>query len=668
MYIIGISAFYHDSAAVIIYEGKIIAAAQEERFTRKKHDESFPKNALFYCLFEASKHFHECRDVKNKDEISEPLFQETNFSIKHISHIVFYDKPLLKFERLIESSIASAPSGFLQFTKMMPVWLKDKLFVKSIIKKEILAIMRAFFEINKTNSVEIKSAHLPKILFSEHHQSHASSAFFPSPYTTAAVLCLDGVGEWVTSSGWLGNQNKLENLWEIYFPHSLGLLYSAFTYYSGFKVNSGEYKLMGLAPYGTPNFVSTIKKYLIDIKPDGSYRLNMDYFGFLDDLSMINQKFEKLFGGPARMPESQITQKDMDLAASIQLVTEEVLLNLAKSLFIESNDSKSAFGIKKDIDSLCLSGGVALNCVANGKILTQGPFKNIWIQPASGDAGGALGAALSAFHQYLNHSRKDEKSLLKIETEIDDQMSGAKLGPHFTQQEIESSLDNLGALYSSFDDAKVVELTASFLAQNKVIGWFQDRMEFGPRALGCRSILGNATDPESKKKINMKVKFRESFRPFAPSVMVEKSQDYFDIKCDSPYMLLVADVKKEIRKAEIEDHNKLNGIEKLNISRSTIPAATHVDFSARIQTVTKNQNQKFYLLLKKVHELTGLGLVVNTSFNVRGEPPVCTPKDAYTCFMRTDLDYLIIGNCILAKEQQPEFKNDDDWKTNYTLD
>ena len=594
--ILGISAFYHDSAASLIIDGKIIAAAQEERFTRLKHDSSYPFNAVQFVLDFA------------KIELSE------------VDHVVFYEKPFLKFERLLETYVAMAPRGFAQFSRAMPAWLKEKLFQKKML-------------INFLKKHDTKFDGQKKILFSEHHLSHAASAFFPSPYEEAIILTADGVGEWATTTVAIGNKNKIEIKKEIHFPHSLGLLYSAFTYYIGFKVNSGEYKLMGLAPYGSPKYENLIKNNLIDIKDDGSFRLDQNFFDYTTGLTMTNEKFHNLFGQkPRNSKNEKITQFHMDIASSIQKVTEEIMVKLCKSL-------KKDYGIA----NLCLAGGVALNCVANGKILNEKIFDNIWIQPAAGDAGGSLGAALAYWHLDLNKERKKNNS---------DLMEGSYLGPSYSNKEIKKILEEVGANYDELDEEKIIDKTSEDLANGKAIGWFQGRMEFGPRALGSRSILGDARSDKMQKNLNLKVKYRESFRPFAPSVLREDLKDWFDIDSDSPYMLLVANVKKEKQKKMSDEDKKLFGIDKLNVKRSEIPAVTHIDYSARVQTVHKNTNEIYFNLIKKFKEKTGCPVIVNTSFNVRGEPIVNTPRDAFNCFMGTELDSLVIGNFYLKKDQQ----------------
>ena len=616
MNILGISAYYHDSAAALISDGEIIAAAQEERFSRKKHDARFPVNAIKYCLCEAG------------------------IEINEIEAIVFYDKPLVKFERLLETYLSYAPKGFRSFLAAMPVWLKEKLFLKTTLKKELATIANC------------KIVELPPLLFAEHHQSHAASAFFPSPYKKASVLCLDGVGEWATTSVWLGDGNKLTADWEIDFPHSLGLLYSAFTYYAGFKVNSGEYKLMGLAPYGEPKYVDLIYDKLLDLKEDGTFRLDMQYFNYATGLTMTNSKFHKLFGGAPRKAESEVTQREMDIARSIQVVTEEVVLRLAKTIQKEHKT-----------DYLCMAGGVALNCVANGRILREGPFKDIWIQPAAGDAGGALGAALAVWYQYNNKPRP-------ITGNDKDGMQGSYLGSHYSNESIKTYLDSVSAKYECLEDNDLAKHVADVLADENVVGWFQGRMEFGPRALGGRSIIG---DPRSRKMqsiMNLKIKYRESFRPFAPAILSERVSDYFEIDHNhkSPYMLIVAPIKEEHRIPMTKDQEQLFGIEKLNIPRSSLPAITHIDYSARLQTIHQETNPRFYELLSEFDKRTECPVLVNTSFNVRGEPIVESPEDAYRCFMRTEMDYLVLGNYLLKKEGQPKWEKDDSWKDEFELD
>jgi carbamoyltransferase len=598
---LGISAFYHDSAAALVEDGRIVAAAQEERFSRKKHDPSFPRHAIGYCL--------EAAGIKLVD----------------IDHIAFYDKPFLKFERLLETYIAFAPRGFRSFQMAMPLWLKEKLFQKSLLRRNL----REFDE-------EIASRTL---LFTEHHVSHAASAFFPSPFERAAVLTMDGVGEWATTSAGIGEGNRLEIFQEIHFPHSLGLLYSALTYYSGFKVNSGEYKVMGLAPYGQPKYAKLILDHHIDLKADGSFRLDMSYFDYCTGLTMTNERFAKLFGQPVRTPDQLLTQFHMDVAASIQAVLDEAVLRLTRSLAIQTGAR-----------NLCLAGGVALNCVANGKVLRDGKFDHIWIQPAAGDAGGAVGAALAAYYQFKGQPRSIVAG---------DGMAGAFLGPEFSQADIERRLQMAGAHFSVLQKDDMIETTATALADQLAVGWFQGRMEFGPRSLGARSILGDPRSPSMQKNLNLKVKYRESFRPFAPAVLREDVADWFELDSDSPYMLIVADVRKDRRREMTTAEHALFGIDKLNALRSTIPAVTHVDYSARIQTVDAARNPLFHQLLTQFKALTGCPVLVNTSFNVRGEPIVCTPEDAFRCFMGNELDLLVVGNCVLHKrEQDPKLKQD----------
>ena len=611
MKILGLSAYYHDSAACLVIDGEIVAAAQEERFTRKKHDPAFPVHAIKYCL------------------------QEARIGAADLDYVVFYDKPFLKFERLFETYLAFAPKGFKSFATSLPVWLKDKLFQKTVLTD---AFKDAFGkDIDWTS----------KLLFSEHHLSHAASAFFPSPFEEAAVLTMDGVGEWTTTSLAIGSGNQLSVHKEIHFPHSLGLLYSAFTYYTGFKVNSGEYKVMGLAPYGEPRYAQLIKDHLIDIKEDGSFHLDMSYFNYCTGLTMTNDKFADLFGGPARQSEGTLTQREMDLAASVQAVTEEVVIQLAKGI-------RKSTGQK----NLCLAGGVALNCVANGQLLRENVFDNIWIQPASGDAGGAIGAALGAYHLMLNQPRT---------VKAGDAMKGSYLGPVYAQHDIEQRLKAAGAIFTVVSEDEMIAETAQALADGKAVGWHQGRMEFGPRALGGRSIIADPRSPSVQRQLNLKVKYRESFRPFAPSVLREHVRDWFDLDGDSPYMLLVADVHKNKQMAMTEEQQKLFGIDKLNVPRSEIPAVTHVDYSARIQTVHASTNPKYHQLISKFYELTGCPVIVNTSFNVRGEPIVNTPEDAFHCLMGTEMEFLAVGNCILRKEDQdPALAKD--YKNAYELD
>jgi len=602
MYILGISAFYHDSAAVLLQDGLIIAAAQEERFTRKKHDFRFPIHSINWCL------------------------QEAKISIEAVDLIVFYEKPFIKFERILETSLTYAPTGIRQFIQAIPLWLKQKLWIPEIIKQEL--------------------NYKGKIIFSGHHESHAASAFFPSPFKEAAFLTMDGVGEWETASFGTGKDNSIEILYDIRFPHSLGLLYSAFTYYAGFKVNSGEYKLMGLAPYGIPKYVDLIKDNLLDLKADGSFKLNMKYFGYCNGLRMTNHRFDRLFGGPPRKAETKISQKDMDIAASIQKVTEEIMLKI----------SNHVYEVTKQ-DKLCLAGGVALNCVGNGKILREGPFKEIWIQPASGDAGGALGAALVGWHSYLRKGRHVDG--------IKDLQHASLLGPHYSDEDIETYLKKENIPYKKFSYSEIAQKTAGLIDEGNVIGWFQGRMEFGPRALGSRSIIGDARSKEMQSRMNLKIKFRESFRPFAPTVLREHVSEWFDMKEESPYMLLVAPVKQEKR---IFGEEKEEGFNKLKVNRSLIPAVTHVDYSARVQTVKREDNPLYYDMIKSFYDKTGCPVIINTSFNVRGEPLVCTPRDAYRCFMRTEMDYLVIGSFILDKKDQKPIEKDTKWQQEFELD
>jgi carbamoyltransferase len=611
--ILGVSAFYHDSAACLVRDGEIIAAAQEERFTRKKHFAGFPAESIRYCL------------------------RVGNVSMRDLRYVGFYDKPLVKFERLLETYMAFAPKGFRSFATAMPVWLKEKMFLKSLLQRELVALSGA------------KKAELPQLLFGEHHESHAASAFYPSPFHRAAVLCMDGVGEWATTSAWLGDGKDLTPIWEIPFPHSLGLLYSAFTYYTGFKVNSGEYKVMGLAPYGSPKYVKNIYDHVIDLKPDGTFRLNMEYFDYCTGLAMTNRQFDAVFGGPPRKPETLLTQRDMDLARSVQEVTEEVMLRLARTLHRETG-----------AENLCLAGGVALNCVGNGRLLREGPYRSLWIQPAAGDAGGAVGVALSAWHQLEGRARKMSGS--------NDGMRGGFLGPSYSNQEIERFLGKQGAPYVRLSDEEVSTRIAGELAAGRVVGWFQGRMEFGPRALGARSIIGDPRNPRMQSVMNLKIKYRESFRPFAPSVLRERVNDYFEMDTDSPYMLLVAPVLEKRRTEVTKEQEALWGIDLLNVPRSDIPAVTHVDCSARIQTVHEDTNPRYYALIKAFEARTGCGVIVNTSFNVRGEPIVCTPADAYRCFMRTEIDVLVLENCVLDKPNQKPLVGDTDWRKEFELD
>jgi carbamoyltransferase len=604
MRILGISAFYHDSAAALIEDGRIVAAAQEERFTRRKHDPAFPHSAITYCLGEAG------------------------ITANRLDHVVFYDKPFLKFERLLETYIALAPRGYRSFKMSIPLWLREKLFQKSLLRDELKKFVDDF--------------DTSRLLFCEHHLSHAASAFYPSPFESAAVLTMDGVGEWATTSAARGNGNALEIFQEIHFPHSLGLLYSAVTYYTGFKVNSGEYKVMGLAPYGEPKYAKLILDHLIDLKPDGSFRLDMSYFDYCTGFTMTNDRFAKLFGKPVRSPDQLLTQFHMDVAASIQAVLDETVLRLTRSLARQTGSR-----------NLCLAGGVALNCVANGKVLRDGHFDNIWIQPAAGDAGGAVGSALAAYHIFKGQPRTINGS---------DGMSGSYLGPHYSQAEIERRLVAAGAKFAVLDEPLMLEATAQALVGEKAVGWFQGRMEFGPRSLGARSILGDPRSPAMQKNLNLKVKYRESFRPFAPAVLREDVSEWFDHASDSPYMLIVADVSENKRRHVTPDEQALFGIDKLNVSRSEIPAVTHVDYSARIQTVHSDTNPLFHKLLCRFKALTGCPILVNTSFNVRGEPIVCTPEDAFRCFMGNELDMLVVGNCVLQKSDQ-----DTALKSDYSL-
>jgi len=604
--ILGLSAFYHDSAACLVRDGEIVAAAQEERFTRKKHDSEFPTHAVAYCL------------------------READIDITGVDYVGFYDKPLLKFERILESYLGVAPQGLRSFLTAMPVWLKEKLFTRDQIRRDL-------------------GGYEGPVLFSEHHESHAASAFYPSPFPEAAVLTMDGVGEWATSSYGVGRGNALDLLAELHYPHSLGMLYSAFTYYTGFKVNSGEYKVMGLAPYGEPRFVQVIFDKLVQLRPDGSFKLNMTYFDYLRGLTMTSPAFDELFGGPPRAPESELTQREMDLAASIQVVTEEIMLSMARHVQRETG-----------MENLCLAGGVALNCVGNGRLLREGPFKRLWIQPASGDAGGALGVALTIHHKVLGNPRRNPSE--------GDGMHGSYLGPSYPDDEIESFLRSAGAVYERLGRDEILERTARHLAGEKVVGWLQGRMEFGPRSLGARSILGDPRSRKMQSVMNLKIKFRESFRPFAPSVLRERLGEWFELDTDSPYMLLVAPVRRERRIAMTADEQRLFGIAKLNVPRSDIPAVTHVDYSARIQTVHRETNPLYHALIERFCELTGCPVLVNTSFNVRGEPIVCTPRDAYLCFMRTEMDHLVLGSFMLDKGAQPALRDDVDWRAQYQLD
>jgi len=602
---LGISAFYHDSAACLVRDGKIIAAAQQERFSRVKHDYRFPHEALRYCL------------------------EEGKLTATDLDYVVFYDKPFIKFERLLETYISYAPRGLASFLIAMPLWLKQKLHIPKLIQKSI--------------------GYEGKILFPEHHESHAASAFFPSPYKRAAFLTMDGVGEWTTTSWGVGEGNKVRIEYEIKFPHSLGLLYSAFTYFTGFKVNSGEYKVMGLAPYGEPKYVDLIRKELIDIKEDGSFKLNTEHFTYPYGLTMTGKAFERLFEGPPRKPESPVTQREMDLAKSVQVITEEVMLKTARHIHKMTGE-----------ENLCLAGGVALNCVGNGVILREGPFKDVWIQPAAGDAGGALGAALFVWYQLLNNER--------VVDDVHDLQYGSYLGPAYSEAQIEQFLDAHGYPYEYLRDGAVPTRVADLIAEGKVIGWFQGRMEFGPRALGSRSIIGDARNPKMQAQMNLKIKYRESFRPFAPSVLMEELEHYFELDRPSPYMLMVAYVDEKIRRKMTDGEARLWGIDKLNVVRSEVPAVTHVDYSARIQTVHKETNPLYHEMIEAFKEKTGCGVIVNTSFNVRGEPIVQSPEDAYLCFMRTEMDYLVLGPFLLDKKNQPPLKDDIDWRKKFELD
>ena len=615
-FILGVSCFYHDSACALIRDGEIVAAVQEERFSRKKHDAGFPKNAIRYCL------------------------KSQKIDLSNIESIIYYEKPLLTFERLLETYLAVAPRGLRSFIAAMQVWLKEKLFLKSELKKQFKSLQK---EVAPEKLIE-----LPELLFSEHHQSHAAAAFYPSPFEEAVVLCMDGVGEWATTSTWIGKNNEIRPLWEISFPHSLGLLYSAFTYYCGFKVNSGEYKLMGLAPYGEPIYAQIIKDHLIDIKYDGTFRLDISYFKYHRGFRMTSSKFHKLFGAPPRERDTELTQFHMDLAASIQVITEEIVIKLARSLQKET-------GIKK----LCLAGGVALNCVANGKLLKEKIFDDIWIQPASGDAGSSLGAALIGWHEYLKKPREPNPY---------DSMKGTYLGCEFSNEEIIDYLTRVNAPFQSLEDLELFKEIAQILDEGKVIGWFNGPMEFGPRSLGGRSIIGDPRNHKMQSVMNLKIKYRESFRPFAPSVLEEDVSNQFEMNTKSPYMLLVAPVKKELCKKMTEDQQELFGIEKLKIPRSSLPAITHVDYSARVQTVSAKTNPRYSKLISAFKERTGCPTIVNTSFNVRGEPIVCTPQDAYRCFMRTEMDVLVLQNQILFKHDQPEIEKDENWKQEFELD
>jgi carbamoyltransferase len=604
-HVLGISAFYHDSAASLLRDGEIVAAVSEERLTRIKGDASFPKNSVAYCL------------------------KEAGIEAREVDYVGFYDKPLLKFERILETYLGVAPKGFKSFLLAGPLWMKEKLFMDREIK----------------DALEYEG----DVLYAEHHESHAASAFYPSPYEEAAILTMDGVGEWATASMGVGRGKDLELIKELHWPDSLGLLYSAFTYYTGFKVNSGEYKVMGLAPYGQPKYVDAILSELMDLKEDGSFTMNQEYFNYLSGLTMTNGAFDRLFGGPPRTPETNLTQREMDLARSVQEVCEEVMMRMVRTVHRET-------GLK----NLCMAGGVALNCVGNGKILREGPFENIWIQPAAGDAGGSLGVAQLIWHRHLGQERKA--------TPGKDSMKGAYLGPGFTEKEMEARLNRLGAKHQRLDREAMNRRVASELANEKIIGWFNGRMEFGPRALGARSILGDPRSPRMQAQMNIKIKFREGFRPFAPSVLRERVSEYFELDTDSPYMLLVAPVKKERQIPMSSEQKNLWGIEQLNVPRSDIPAVTHIDYSARVQTVSRDTSPDYYDLIKAFEKETGCGVLVNTSFNVRGEPIVCTPEDAYRCFMRTHIDYLVVGPFLMSKADQPEWKEEGDWRKEFQLD
>lgn len=604
-YILGISAYYHDSAAALLKDGMIISAAQEERFTRIKHDSNFPINAAKFCL------------------------KDAGISVDDLSAVAFYDKPILKFNRILETYLSYPGKGIKSFIMSMPLWLKEKLWIPDLIAKEL--------------------KYKGNVIFPEHHESHAASAFFPSPFSRAAFLTIDGVGEWATSSWGIGKENHVEIISELHWPHSLGLLYSAFTYFTGFKVNSGEYKVMGLAPYGEPKYVQRIYDHLVDLKDDGSFKMNMDYFNYNTGLTMTNEKFNQLFDGPPRRPETNLTQREMDLARSVQDVTEEIMIRMTRNIKKETGEKY-----------LCLAGGVALNCVGNGKLLREGLFEDIWIQPAAGDAGGALGAALIAYHHHLNGSAVKKNGR--------DHQHGSYLGTHYSDEEIEKFLLKYNLPYKKYSEIDLIDKMSDTIKEGKVIGWFQGRMEFGPRALGSRSIIGDARSPEMQKKMNLKIKYRESFRPFAPTVLAEKVSEWFELDRESPYMLLVADVKKEKQRKMSEEELQMWGIDKLNIVRSSIPAVTHVDYSARIQTVHKDDNPLYHRLIKRFFEKTGCPVIVNTSFNVRGEPIVESPLDAYKCFMRTEMDLLALGSFVLYKEAQPKFHDDINWEEKYELD
>ncbi len=604
-FVLGLSAFYHDSAAALLHNGAIVAAASEERFSRRKADDGFPRQAVDFCL------------------------RQAGIMVSDLTQVGFYDKPLLKFERILETFLASAPWGFRQFRLAGPVWMKDKLYLDRQLRQSL--------------------GYSGQILYAEHHESHAASAFLPSPFEEAAILTMDGVGEWATTSIGVGRGNDIEILDELHWPDSLGLLYSALTYYTGFKVNSGEYKVMGLAPYGEPRYVDLIYANLLHLKDDGSFRLNQEYFDYVAGVTMTNAAFDELFGGPPRQPESRLTQRDMDLARSVQVVCEEVMLRLARTAYARTG-----------LENLCLAGGVALNCVGNGRLLRDGPFKRLWIQPAAGDAGGALGVAQLIHHRHCGHPR--------VVRPGHDAMRGGYLGPEFSPDEIEAYLKGAGGVYTRMPDPQLFEHVAALLADEQIVGWFNGRMEFGPRALGARSILGDPRSPRMQAKMNLKIKFREGFRPFAPSVLRERAAEYFDLEAESPYMLIVAPVRAERRRPLTAAQHELWGIDKLNVPRSDIPAVTHIDYSARVQTVTLEENGRYYELIKAFEQRTGCAVVVNTSFNVRGEPIVCTPEDAYRCFMRTDIDVLVLGPFVLEKQAQPAWQEGQSWQQQYQLD
>ena len=637
--ILGISAFYHDSAACLVVDGDIVAAAQEERFSRIKHDYRFPAGATGYCL------------------------KEANLSVADLDYVAFYDKPLLKFDRLLETYLDYSPSGFSSFLKSMPLWMREKLWMPDLIRTELGKVEGADDE---REAKKYGKRFKWKLLFGDHHESHAASAFYPSPFEHAAILTIDGVGEWATSSIGIGKGHEIKLLKELRYPDSLGLLYSAFTYYTGFKVNSGEYKVMGLAPYGEPTYVAAIKDKLLDIRDDGSIRMNHEYFSYSQGLRMTNGAFDKIFGGPPRKPESKLSQREMDLARSIQVITEEVMLKMAQYAHEVTGEKR-----------LCMAGGVALNCVANGRILKELPFDDIWIQPAAGDAGASLGIALAIWHRYLGHERISSEQLDvwrstrfagNGSSSYADKMKGSYLGPRYTEREIETFLGSNKLPYQKYSVQELPERVAQLLAAGKVVGLHQGRMEFGPRALGARSIIGDARSPQMQSLMNLKIKYRESFRPFAPSVLREHMSEWFELGTDTPYMLFVADVVQQKRRAISETGKALWGIEKLNVARSEIPAVTHVDYSARIQSVRKETNPLYWEIIEAFRQKTGCPVIVNTSFNVRGEPIVCTPEDSYRCFMRTEMDYLVLETCVLNKENQPPFNEKTDWRSQFTLD